>query len=181
MNQNPDFWSAVVLAWKGKKRVFAFSISLIAALAVGSVLTEILIGESMQIPWIAERMSIDLGYFAAFLLQLVVVFLFTRPVLGLLRESQIPPTAGLSRPAILLGVVAITAQTACLLLLNQVSLSAVFHPKTIVGYLVIEAILSLIGASPYILLFIGLSLLAAGDSTIATTEDPEPVDGLCPP
>jgi hypothetical protein len=179
-DEDLDLRSAVVRAFKDKKRLLLFSISMIGALAVAAILTGLLISGSMQIPWLAEKMGRDFGYFVAFPLQLVIALLFTRPALKLLRESQVLPAQGLSRTAVFLGFSVTTAQIAYLLLLEHAALNVLFQQKTVVAYLIREAVVSLIGASFYIVFFIGLSLLAASDRQISNPEDPGPVDGLYP-
>jgi hypothetical protein len=180
MNEDPDLRSAVVLAFKDKKRLLLFSISMIGALAAAAIVSGLLISGSMQIPWLAEKMGRDFGYFVAFLLQMVIVLLFARPALKLLRESQSSPTRSVLRAAVFLGFSVTAAQIAYLLVLEHAAPDVLFQQKTVFAYLIREAVVSLMGASFYIVFFIGLSLLAASDHPTSNPEDLGPVDGLYP-
>jgi hypothetical protein len=75
------------------------------------------------------------------------------------------------------GVIAIVTQLAFILVIDHIAPDSLFQHKTVIGFLFREAVESLIGASPYIPLFIALSVLACSAEQITLMRGLDEVEG----
>jgi hypothetical protein len=164
--QLPNLRFAFVHAYGNRRRLLLFSISFFGALIVAAILVGFSMAVSMKIPWLARMMGRDFGYLIVLPLEIAFVYIFTRPALKLLSLTQAPPLKSIEHIAMLLGLIAIFTQMTFVLLTEHAAPAILFQQKTVAGFLVREAIQSLIGASIYVPLFIGLSLLASGGEQV---------------
>ena len=156
----PDLRSAYVHVVTNRRRILRFSMAMFGALIIAAIVAGISISGSMKIPGFASVAGRDLGYLIALPLEIALVYLLTRPALTLLSEAQNPPAGAILHTAKLFGFVTVSGQWVLVLLIEHSAPAFLFQQKTVFGFLVREAIVSLIAASTYVPLFIGLSLLA---------------------
>jgi hypothetical protein len=173
----PDLRSALVDVIRNRRRLLFFSISLLGALIIAAIVAGFLIAASMKVPWLASKMGRDFGYLTALPLELVLAYLFIRPALKLLSETQASNVQVIERMAIFLSLITVITQVALVLLIEHAAPAFLFQQKTIIGFLIREAVVSLIGALPYVPLFIGLSLLSAGSEHLTSARGLEEVEG----
>jgi hypothetical protein len=132
---------------------------MLGALMIGAIVTGFLLSASMKVAWLVPKMVRDFGYFTVLPLEIAIVFLFTRPALKLVSETQVSYPQVIERMAIFLGVITVVAQLVFVLRIEHAAPDLLFQQKTVIGFLVGETVESMIGALFYVPLFIGFSLL----------------------
>jgi hypothetical protein len=158
--ESPNLRTALVDTVKNWRRSLLFSISMFGALIVAAIVFGFLLATSMKVAWLAPRIGRDFSYLTAALLEIAIVYLFTRPALKLLSETGNSPSPAFARMAAYFGIIAIVTQLAFILVIDHIAPDSLFQQKTVISFLLREAVESLVGASPYIPLFVGLAVLA---------------------
>jgi hypothetical protein len=159
-SESPDLRAAIACTVRNWRRSLLFTISMIAALIITAIVFGFLLAMSMKVAWLAPRIGRDFSYLIVLPLEIALVYLFTPPALKLISEIRASLSSQTLRVATYFGLITIFTQMVFVLALDHVAPTSLFQQKTVVGFLIREAIVSLIGASPYIPLFIGLSVLA---------------------
>jgi hypothetical protein len=175
--ESPNLRAALAYAVANRRRLLRFSISMLGALIIAVIVFGYLMTMSMKVAWLAPRVGRDFSYLTVLPLEIAFVYLFTRPALKLLSETGTSPSQSSARIATYFGLVTIVTQMVFVLILEHVAPASLFQQKTAIGFLSREAVISLIGASPYIPLFIGLSLLADSAKQVDSTRGREEVEG----
>jgi hypothetical protein len=173
----PDLRAALVYAVENWRRLLRFSISMLGALIISVFVFGYLVTMSMKVAWLAPRVGRDFSYLTVFPLEIALVYLFTRPALKLLSETGTSPSQSSARTATYFGLITIVTQMIFVLILEHVAPASLFRQRTVIGFLTREAVVSLIGASPYIPLFIGFSLLANNVKQVDSMRGLEEVEG----
>jgi hypothetical protein len=101
-----------------------------------------------------------MGTLIAVLAMLPVTFFLARAAVRFLRPAEVASRPAVMRLASLYGLAAILAQFAIGLMMRQEEPALLAHQTTTAGFLFVEAVGSLIGAFPYVPLFVALSSLA---------------------
>lgn len=130
----------------------------------------------MKVAWLAPRIGRDFSYLIVVPIEIALVYLFTRPALKLLFETGASPLQASVQMATYFGVIAIITQLAFILVIDHMAPDSLFQQKTVIGFLFREAVESLVGASPYIPLFIGLSVLAYSAEQVTSIRGLEKVE-----
>jgi hypothetical protein len=125
-------------------------------------------------PWARDRHfgALNAGSFAGFLIEIAIALFALGPALRLLNAA-----AGFSRLALFAALTTFVAQIALFLLMASANplLVTLFPQPTLPAILFRDATLSLLGAVPYVFLFIALSLLATPTETGSVPEEgPDP-------
>jgi hypothetical protein len=175
--ESPDFRAALVYAAENWRRLLRFSISMLGALIIAVFVFGYLVTMSMKVAWLAPRVGRDFSYLTILPLEIALVYLFTRPALKLLSETGTSPSHPSAHTATYFGLITIATQMVFILILEHVAPASLFQQKTAIGFLTREAAVSLIGASPYIPLFIGLSVLADSVKQVDSMRGLEEVEG----
>jgi hypothetical protein len=174
--ESPDLRTALAYAVRNWRRLLRFSISMFGALIVAAIVFWILLATSMKVAWLAPRIGRDFSYLTTVPLEIALVYLFTRPALKLLSETGNSSLHVFARMAAYFGVVTIVTQLAFILVIDHIAPGSLFQQKTVIGFLLREAVESLVGASPYIPLFIGLSVLAYSAEQVTSIRRLEEVE-----
>jgi hypothetical protein len=157
--ESTDLRAALVYAVENWRRLLRFSISMFGALIIAVFVFGYLVTMSMKVTWLAPKVGRDFSYLTVLPLEIAFVYLFTRPALKLLSKTETSPSQSSGHTATYCGLITIVTQMVFVFILEHVAPASLFQQKTAIGFLAREAVVSLIGASPYIPLFIGLSLL----------------------
>jgi len=173
----PELRFAYVHMLKNRRRLLRFSMAMFGALIVAAIAAGVLIATIMKVPWLISVRGRDLGYLIALPLEIALVCLLTRPALKLLSERQESPSLGIQRLATSLGLITVIVQLALALLIEHSAPASLFQQKTVIGFLVREAIVSQISASTYVPLFIGLSIVADSPEQVTAFRGLEDVEG----
>jgi hypothetical protein len=176
-SESPDLRAALAYTVRSWRRLLLFSISMLGALIIVAIVFGILVMMSMKIAWLAPRIGRDFSYLIVLPLEIALVYLFTSPALKLIAEIKTSLSLRTLRMAIYFGLITIITQMVFVLVLDHIAPISLFQQKTVTGFLICEAIVSLIGASPYIPLFIGLSVLADSDKQLDSVTGLEEVEG----
>jgi hypothetical protein len=156
---------------KRKRQLLLFSLSLFALLIVEAFVGYLLFLGALKVKWLAQRMGSDFGYFAGLVLNLPIVYLCTRPALKLLSSAEVPSSPANERLGTLSGFTVIVMQFVFALLIAHAAPAFFFQQTTVIGFLSREAVTSLIGASPFIPLFVAFSLLATSEEQITDPKE----------
>jgi hypothetical protein len=146
--ESPDLRAALVYTVRNWRRLFLFSISMLGALIIVGIVFGFLLTTSMKVAWLAPRIGRDFSYLTVLPLEIALVYLFTRPALKLLSETGASPLQASARMATYLGLITIITQMVVVLVLEHVAPASLFQQKTVIGFLIREALVSLIGHYP---------------------------------
>jgi hypothetical protein len=175
--ESPDLRAALAYAVKNRRRLLLFSISMLGALIIAAIVFGLSLTASMQVAWLVPRIGRDFSYLIVVPLEIALICLFTRPALNLLSKTGDSPLQPPIRTAIYFGFITFAMQMAFNLVIEHVVPASLFQQKTVIGFLIREAVVSLIGASPYIPLFIGFSVLADSVKQVDPMGGLEEVEG----
>jgi hypothetical protein len=160
---------------KNKKSTLLFSVFIFGLCIVGAVVLFFLLAVVLSIPLLAHGMGFDLATIMTFLAGMVIVYFSAIPALKLLEDSGTVPRREITRLARIGGVAVLAIQSALSLFLRHALPDFLSEQSTVFGFLIREAVESLIFAFPYVLLFIALSVLVSEQPTIALQDvDLEP-------
>jgi len=149
-SESPDLRAALVYAVGNRRRLLRFSISMLGALIIAVIIFGYLLTMSMKVAWLAPRIGRDFSYLTVLPLEIAFVYLFTQPALKLLSETGTSPSPSSARIATYFGLITIVTQMVFVLILEHVAPASLFQQKTAIGFLTRQAVVSLVGASPYI-------------------------------
>ena len=147
---------------KRKRQILGFSIFLFGVLVIAAVVGYWLFRAIVSVPWLANWTGFNLGILVAWILEMPIAYIFTRRALKFLRPEAARRRSD-ERLAMFAGFTAVAVQIVFGLLVKYAAPAFLFQQTTVTAFLFREATFSLIGALLYVLLFIALSLLAAGD------------------
>jgi hypothetical protein len=176
--ESPDLQAALVYAVENRRRLLRFSISMLGALIIAVFIFGYLLTMSMKVAWLDPRIGRDFSYLTVLPLEIAFVYLFTQPALKLLYEAGTSPSPSSARIASYFGLITIVTQMVFVLILEHVAPASLFQQKAAIGFLTREAVVSLVVASPYIPLFIGLSLLVDSAKQVDYVRGFEEVEGV---
>lgn len=159
---------------KEQRRLLRFSLLILGLCAVGAAISYFLFAIILHIPLLAEKMGFDLGIIVAFLAGIAVVYFSAIPTLRLLGRPDLAHNGELVRLVRGLFVATLAIQSAIALSFRHLLPDFLFQQTTVMGFLLRQIIESLIGAFPYVLLFIAFSVLVSEMPIVspsATRED----------
>jgi hypothetical protein len=151
-----------------KVRAFRFALRVFAIAAVAAGAASLLLFMSMNVPWLARRMGADLGYVIGMIVELPALYVLVAPAIRLLRTANLGVSTHINRLGAVVGVAFVVLQGLLLMLINHVLPDSLFQQRTVPGFLVRQWVISLVGASLYVPIFIAISLLAAEIQAVPT-------------
>jgi hypothetical protein len=175
--ESPDLRAAFFHTVRNGRRLLLFSITMFGALIIAAIVFGFSLAVSMEVAWLAPRIGRDFSYLIVVPLEITLVYLLTRPALKLLSQTGASPVQASERLARSFGIITLLTQIAFVLVIEHAVPASLFQQRTVIGFLIREAVVSLIGASSYIPLFIGLSVLAYSAEQVASMRGLEEVEG----
>jgi hypothetical protein len=152
----------------GKEQgLLLFSLLVWSLCVAGAVVIYLLVLAIMNFPALSHTMNFYLGLILAFLVGIPIVYFSTTPALKLLADPEASVHGAVVRVARGFGLVALAIQVAIAAFVRHAAPSTLFQPSGVIGFLFTETIESLLGALPYVFLFIALSVLLSEEPTTA--------------
>jgi hypothetical protein len=159
-----------------KAHIFRFSLCLLGG-AILAVLALFGVGE---VPWLFRHLNYDVGLLLALLIQTPLIFFLAPRALQMIAVEDAPQRFHAKTSAISAGLITVVTQMIIQWLFAHAIPPIFFRQTTIPGFLLREALTSLLGALPYIPFFIALSLLASDQHT-PLESNLAPLDGPITP
>lgn len=150
---------------KAQKRSLRYALFLLGLCVVGAAIVSLLFSLLHYIPLLRQKIGVDLGVIVWFVAGIAIVYPCASPTLRFLGKSDVAPNGAIVRLVRVFGVATLAIQFAVILLCRHLLPDFLFQQSTVMGFLVRQAIESLIGAFPYVLLFIALSVLVSEQPT----------------
>lgn len=160
-SKSPSFGIATLVT-DHKAKIFRFSLLVFVITIIAAGAVSLLFFMSENIPWLARRIGADFGYLVGMIVELPALYVLVMPAIRLLRTTDSPIVARVHRLGAIFCFSFVILQGLLLFLINHVLPVWFFQQRTVPGLLFRQWVVSMIGASLYVPLFIALSLLASG-------------------